>query len=108
MKINEVIGALKQYVRSQQEYPDSLESMVLFGSFARGDAKVGSDLDIALVTKDGFSRDDKIAVQSLLDDFNDKLEVSLFCTKREKVETTQDKLNANYWIRKEGVVIWNR
>lgn len=107
MKINEVSGALKQYVNTLQ-YPNSLDSIVLFGSYARGDAKVGSDLDIALITKENFTRNDKITIQSLLDDFNNDLEVNLFCTNREKVNNTLDILNANYWIREEGIILWNR
>ncbi len=38
--------------RIKKEYGDKIEKIILFGSYARGEAKEGSDIDVLIITKD--------------------------------------------------------
>lgn len=108
MKIADVVPNLKKFVESvSHQLPDNLDKIIVFGSYARGEAKVSSDLDLALVS-DGTGMVDKWAVADVLDNFNECLKMSFFCTNQEKIDSEQHKLNANYWIREEGELIWVR
>ena len=46
---------LKEYL--QELYQDNLDKVILFGSEARGEAKIDSDIDIAIVLKNEFNLD---------------------------------------------------
>ncbi len=46
---------LKEYL--QDLYQDNLDKVILFGSEARGEAKIDSDIDIAIVLKNEFNLD---------------------------------------------------
>lgn len=48
--IMEILQELKKEL--QNRYGDQLKSVMLFGSYARGDQKSGSDIDIAIILKD--------------------------------------------------------
>lgn len=48
--IMEILPELKKDL--QNRYGDQLKSVMLFGSYARGDQKSGSDIDIAIILED--------------------------------------------------------
>lgn len=44
--------ALERFVEDvKREYGDKIEKIILFGSYARGEAKEGSDIDVLVITK---------------------------------------------------------
>ncbi len=48
--LSPILSELKQ--RLSEHYGDRLERLVLFGSQARGDAELGSDIDVLVVLRD--------------------------------------------------------
>ena len=108
MELASVLPSLTEYVKRQSgDFPDSLEKIIVFGSYARGEAKVGSDIDIALVSNGTWSIPDRGAVRDVLDDFAPELRLGLFYTTNEGLLAEDDR-NTNYWIRNEGVELWRR
>ena len=111
MKISDVLPNLQNFIsEASHRFPKNLNKIIVFGSYARGEAKVSSDLDLALVF-DGTGpaeRADMGAVDYILYDFDEFLKISLFCTNQTKIDTVQNKFDANYWIREEGKLIWSR
>ena len=108
MKITDVVPNLKNFVMSvSHQLPENLSKIIVFGSHARGEAKVSSDLDLALVS-DGTGIVDQWAVADTLEGFDEFLQINFFCTSQAKIDTVQSKFNANYWIREEGELIWSR
>ena len=109
MKLSAVSTALTAYFSDHQILlPDSLQKALLFGSFARGEAQVGSDVDIALVAQDTWDFARRNQLRDWLEDFDVNLSIHPFFTTSEKLTQTQDKFDANYWIAQEGVVLWQR
>ena len=44
--------ALEEFVRrAKEKYGDKIEKIILFGSYARGEAKRESDIDVLVITK---------------------------------------------------------
>ena len=108
MKIADVVPNLKNFVASvSHQLPENLDKIIVFGSYARGEAKVSSDLDLALVSGDKPIVD-KWAVADVLEGFDKYLKINFFCTNQTKIDTAQDKFNANYWIREEGKLLWEK
>jgi predicted nucleotidyltransferase len=102
------LSAILQNLRHQMEilYQDRLHSLILFGSQARGDANLDSDIDILIVLKDDIDswteikRTGGIISQICLD--NSILVTSLFVSVKQFI--TQDTaLFRN--IKKEGKYI---
>jgi predicted nucleotidyltransferase len=107
----DVVPNLQSFILSaSHRLPGNLNKIIVFGSHARGKATIRSDVDVALVFDgDGPNeRMDREAVRDILDDFDEYLRIDLFCTNQNKIDETQDKFNANYWIREEGKLIWSR
>ena len=111
MKISDVVPNLQKFIAASAHLlPAHLNKIIVFGSHARGEATVRSDVDIALVF-DGTGpaeRADKAAMHDILEDFDDIIKIDLFCTNQTKINEAQDKFNANYWIREEGKLLWER
>ena len=63
-KIEELLRELKQGF--QRIYGDTLKALYLYGSHARGDARLDSDVDVLLVLKGSF---DYLEMLKLSDDF---------------------------------------
>jgi len=108
-KVNEIIPILEKHIlENQGKLEDSLEKIILFGSHARGEATVDSDIDIALVYREGtkLTRALRATVRYLLDDLFEHVEINLLATTSDKVASAEDKKDANYWIREEGRVLW--
>lgn len=109
MKISDVIPALADYFsHGQAQFPHCLRRAYLFGSYARGEARVGCDVDVALVAGEPWDFDNKSVMRTWLEGFEAGLEVNPFFTTEEKLANTQDKFDANYWIAREGVLLWER
>jgi predicted nucleotidyltransferase len=90
-----------------EEIPKNVIQVILFGSYAKGTPRVGSDIDIAIVSQESWSFEDRSAVRHLFDDFDCGDKLSFFFTTENGLESN-DINNANFWIRTEGVTLWNR
>ena len=84
----------------------------LFGSFARNEETIYSDVNLALVSignrqvPRGASHDFKDAVEDELQKYNRT--VGWFTTNEYKLETSTEIFNTNTRIKEEGVLLWNR
>jgi predicted nucleotidyltransferase len=54
----QIMAMVKQYLK--QIYQENLESVILFGSRARGDAKPDSDIDLLIILKNPFDYSQEI------------------------------------------------
>jgi predicted nucleotidyltransferase len=54
---NCLLQRVEVFQNSLEKYVDTLESIILFGSVARGEAKEDSDIDILVVRKTFFWRE---------------------------------------------------
>ena len=109
MKISEVIPNLKEFVSAvSHEFPANLDKMIVFGSYARGEATIRSDVDIALVFDgtDPAKISDRATVRNILDNFDNVIEFDLYYTNQINVDIEQNKMRPNYWIREEGMLLW--
>jgi len=108
VRISQIPKMLKEHIESvAHTLPSHLEKVVLFGSYARGEATLRSDVDIALVFAEGTEVNprDRAFIREELETLVDPVEINLFTTCKSQLDT-DNKLNANYWIREEGYVLW--
>ena len=75
-------------------------AVILFGSYARGDNRLTSDLDILLLTNDEIGRDERAELVS----YTDLQDVDLVIYTKETFK--QSKCLLVERIKKEGVVLW--
>ena len=105
-EVREKLSQRIQVIESQ--FPKGLSGIVLFGSHARNQATLRSDVDLAFVlaTAESQQKEDKPMLGMLFEDTFRHLEIDLFCTTVDKLRNTTKRTDANYWIREEGDVIW--
>jgi len=95
---------LKEYL--QGLYQDNLDKVILFGSEARGDAEVDSDVDILIVLKKSFKYGEEVdRISSYISDICLEYELYLSCcfTTLEKWNVANNGFYRN--VRKDGVEI---
>lgn len=102
----EALPKLKQAInKTTGILPIDVEKLVLFGSYARGEQNIYSDIDIAIVYKDNytfFRQQEALFQQELQEQFSDNIEINFF-------RTTENKTGgANDFIKKEGITLWER
>lgn len=102
--LNEIKSRVKQKFESL--FADSLITLVLFGSQARGDATAQSDIDVLVVLKDKQIRNTKR--EEILDFIGDLclefgILVSCVYVSQAQFETEKSPLLLN--IRREGIVL---
>ncbi|MCL2059162.1 MAG: nucleotidyltransferase domain-containing protein [Oscillospiraceae bacterium] len=110
-KLNKFSTTLRQVTNAILELDLPLSKIILFGSVARGDYSIRSDIDIAIITTMSISNQQKKMVARAVADFEtleSLLEINCFYA------TDASLSNANHWsdpcvdIRKEGVVLWQK
>ncbi|OGG49932.1 MAG: hypothetical protein A3F84_08890 [Candidatus Handelsmanbacteria bacterium RIFCSPLOWO2_12_FULL_64_10] len=108
-------GMVQEFVRRALEaYPDAIESIRLFGSKARGDARPDSDIDLLVVVRDEEQEQD--AAEKLVDIAYDLLEEyhyhSVLSIKTlPKRRVPQNRLSGDPFVKniqREGKYVWKR
>lgn len=110
MKIDENLSFLRENKRVLlqkkitllKEELDSLHYIILFGSYARGDEKATSDLDLLVLTEQEISREIRGGLCSEFEEENMDL---IFYTMKQFEDS--DCLLVSE-VRKEGIVIWRQ
>ena len=97
---------LIHYISKFEEVKIDVDSLILFGSHARGTAVLSSDVDIAVVMKEPLTSEERGHLRSLGEEVNDMIETNLFFTTRQAVEESTQTFDTNKYIREEGIVIW--
>ena len=97
---------LEKYVAEFEQLNIDVKALILFGSQARGTAKVTSDVDIAVVMKDNLCHSSRGKLRCLGEDISHHIEANLFFTTQEAIDKAQHHFDTNKYIREEGVVLW--
>lgn len=84
---------------------ENITSLYLFGSYARGEAKLTSDVDFAVVSENPRAVD-RVALRLIESDFD--FGCDIIYTTPEKLEKAYRELDVNYDIKEEGVLLWQR
>lgn len=91
---------LQAFVDRLLEAPVAYDRIVLFGSYARGEEKVGSDYDILALTKKSVDREIQSEFRS---EFEEKHADLLFLS---NIEFDASDALLVKQIRKDGVLLW--
>ncbi|MCL1842235.1 MAG: nucleotidyltransferase domain-containing protein [Defluviitaleaceae bacterium] len=107
MRLSEVMPGLAGYINENAlKFPANLSRVIIFGSFAKGTARVGSDVDIALVSPETWSFENRSLMREIFENYECGAKLSLFYTTENGLQS-DDKNNANFWIRTEGKILWS-
>jgi predicted nucleotidyltransferase len=102
--LDKISSVIKQWFSEQ--YRENLESLILYGSQARGDAKEYSDIDILVVLKRGFDYREEIEktshfIADLSLEYDTVISRSFVSEERYKNENSPFLLN----VRREGMLL---
>lgn len=97
---------LTQYIQQFEQMDVAVSAVILFGSHARGEGMVSSDVDLAMVLRSPLTRREQGLLRSLGDDIDERIDTNLFFTTPEALEMAHSDLDTNSHIKKEGIVIW--
>jgi predicted nucleotidyltransferase len=91
---------------SRGEHNPKIRYIVLFGSQARGDAVLTSDVDIALVSDEPLSRNERLAFASIIENENFP-PYNVINTLTKNLETDKY-MDVSYHIKREGLLVYAR
>jgi len=101
--------ALKQLIPGLQEiYGDLINSVILYGSTARGTRTNDSDVDVAILLRSGATKEMRDQMLDLVVDLElacGKV-LSVICIDYGKFSEWKDTLPFYKNIREEGIVLW--
>ena len=101
--------ALKQLIPGLQEiYGDLMNSVILYGSTARGTRTNDSDVDVAILLRSGATKEMRDQMLDLVVDLElacGKV-LSVICIDYGKFSEWKDTLPFYKNIREEGIVLW--
>ena len=97
---------LEEYVGQFRRLGVKIDSLILFGSQARGTATLSSDIDIAVVMDEMLSPLDRGKLLSLGDEIDLRLKTNLFFTTRQALDAASGIFDTNRYIREEGQILW--
>jgi len=86
----------EQIMNSLDEMGISIESIILFGSRARGDYNEDSDYDILIITKETFPIKEKMRIFNKVNDVLAKMLIpcDIIIKSHDEVEYLRDKINS--------------
>jgi len=102
----EISDFLNEYIRRFKALNSNVDSLILFGSQARGTATIVSDIDIAVVTSGTLHPRTRGELMCLADEMDCQFDVNLFFTTRDNIENASEFFDTNSHIKKEGVILW--
>jgi predicted nucleotidyltransferase len=94
------------YVREFEKKGMDVNSLILFGSQARGTATISSDIDIAVVMNAALTARERGELVCLGDEINSQVKINLFFTTKNAINDATHIFDTNKYIREEGVVLW--
>ena len=101
--------ALEKLIPGLQEiYGDLIDSIILYGSTARGTRTEDSDVDVAILLRAGATKVMRYQMLDLVVDLELKCGkvLSVLCIDYDKFAEWKDTLPFYKNIRKDGVVLW--
>ena len=102
----EIQNFLKEYVKKFEELNININSLILFGSQAKGTATISSDIDIAVVMDENLSPRIRGELLCLADEVDMRYDVNLFFTTKNALENATGHFDTNKYIKEEGVILW--
>lgn len=90
--------------RIGQLKPEGLQCVILFGSCARNQIRVGSDLDLLVITKEVLERDVRGELSSDLEEEKDGISTDVVFYTAQEFRDSECLLVKQ--IRKEGLLLW--
>ncbi|MBQ9827391.1 MAG: nucleotidyltransferase domain-containing protein [Lachnospiraceae bacterium] len=104
--LSKTISALTRDLR--KIYGPHLQKVILYGSFARGDQRSDSDVDIALLLTEGYdnSLNDQMLSCVVEHELNCDRVLSVLDIDLKKYEEWKDVMPFYKNIEKEGIVLW--
>ena len=102
-KIHKLMKELKEGL--VRIYGDKLKAVYLYGSYARGDYRPGSDVDVMILLKDYKNCKEQSKISQLASDVSLEYDVTVSCIfiKQIQWETANNERPLIYNIHKEGV-----
>ncbi|MDJ1183792.1 nucleotidyltransferase domain-containing protein [Roseofilum casamattae] len=102
--LNSIVALTKLWFSEQ--YQDNLDTLILYGSQARGDAKIDSDIDLLIILKRAFSYREEIQrtsefIADLSLEYNTVISRAFVSTERYERENSPFFLN----VRREGIIL---
>lgn len=108
-EVPELLRRLTEMSRRIGEiYGPAIDSVILYGSYARGDQTAESDIDIAVLINDGGTEKMHDQMLSLVVDYELELEVTLSVVSVDYKNYSEWKHLLPFYknIEKEGIVLW--
>jgi len=99
---------LDEFVNQFEQLNFDIDSLILFGSQARGTAILSSDIDIAVVMDKHLSPRERGTLRGLGNEIDMRIELNLFFTTQQALNSATDIFNTNKYIRDEGVILWQQ
>ena len=99
---------LDKFVSKFEQMDIDVDSLILFGSQAKGTAVLSSDVDIAVVMDKQLTPKERGTLRYLGDEIDADVEVNLFFTTRQALNDAVGVFDTNKYIRDEGVILWPR
>jgi len=104
---NNTVNQFLDYM-AHQTYNDKIRYVVLFGSYARGEERLTSDVDIAIICDDPITHKERTAVYPDAERTDiDILDYRFTYISTDNLTTTEY-LNVGYHIKNEGVLLYER
>jgi predicted nucleotidyltransferase len=102
-RLSTILNELRQALESI--YRERLEQVILYGSQARGDAQLGSDIDVLIVLNGDVSPGEEIRRTGVVSQLSLKYDVVISCLfiPTERYAHEQSPLLRN--VRREGVAV---
>ena len=93
---------------STRNFINKVRYIILFGSEARGSAQLTSDIDIAVISDEPLTREERVDINFPDDEANLTPANSRFVFSLTDYLNTSNKFDVNYNIREEGIIIYER
>jgi predicted nucleotidyltransferase len=104
----EIIKLLRPVVQGISAL-DGVEKIILFGSFARGQQTITSDVDLAVIYTSEDARSLVSAVTTGLYAWYDgDMDIQPTYIPREEYLHDQHQLNVSSSVRKDGIILWQK